>query len=130
MSEDKGKDELFGGSGQDNTIQNSEETIYELTSIAANTLSQIAVLGAFKVGKSTMINKLISKSGEHSRKEIQIMGVDNSELENESEYSAEIDEIFTQLHEADDDIAETRQNTVQLGIETRSMLNDLRKQLG
>jgi hypothetical protein len=54
----------------------------------------------------------------------------NSELENESKYSAELDEVFTQLHEADDYIAETRQNTVQLGIETRSMLDDLRKQLG
>ena len=48
----------------------------------------------------------------------------------DSEYSAELDEIFTSLHKADDHIAETRQNTVRLGTETRSMLNDLRKQLG
>lgn len=48
----------------------------------------------------------------------------------DSEYSAELDEIFTSLHKADDRIAETRQNTVRLGIETRSMLDDLRKQLG
>ncbi len=55
--------------------------------------------------------------------------VQDSELDKESEYSAELDKIFTQLHKADDRIAETRQNTVRLGIETRSMLDDLRKQL-
>jgi hypothetical protein len=53
----------------------------------------------------------------------------NSELENESKYSAELNEILTQLHEADDYISETRQNTSRLGVETRSMLDDLRKQL-
>ena len=47
-----------------------------------------------------------------------------------SEYSAELEKIFTQLQEEDRLIAKTRQNTVQLGIETRSMLDDLRKQLG
>jgi hypothetical protein len=56
--------------------------------------------------------------------------IKNSELENESKYSAELDEIFTQLHEADDCISDTRQNTSRLRVETRLMLNDLRKQLG
>jgi len=65
-----------------------------------------------------------------SEKDNQIIEVEDSELENESKYSAELDEIFTQLHEADYCIAETRQNTVRLGIETRSILDDLRKQLG
>jgi hypothetical protein len=45
------------------------------------------------------------------------------------EENAQLDEIFTQLHEADDYIAKTRQNTTRLRVETRSMLNDLRKQL-
>ena len=54
----------------------------------------------------------------------------NSETEENSEHSAELEKIFTKLHAADDRIAETRQNTVRLGIETRSMLDDLRKQLG
>lgn len=54
----------------------------------------------------------------------------NSETEENSEYSAQLEKIFTQLQEEDHLIAETRQNTVRLGIETRSMLDDLRKQLG
>ncbi|MEM6612063.1 MAG: hypothetical protein AAF652_07385 [Cyanobacteria bacterium P01_C01_bin.72] len=54
----------------------------------------------------------------------------NSKTEENSEYSAELEKIFTQLQEKDNLIAETRQNTVRLGIETRSMLDDLRKQLG
>lgn len=53
-----------------------------------------------------------------------------SEMQNESIHLAEIDEIMAQLHDADRNIAETRKNTVRLGIETRSMLDDLRKQLG
>lgn len=57
-------------------------------------------------------------------------GSESQKTEKNAEYSAEIDQIFTQLHEADKRIAETRQNTVRLGIETRSMLDDLRKQLG
>jgi hypothetical protein len=61
---------------------------------------------------------------------ISISDLDTEEVENESKYSAELDEIFTQLHEADDYISETRQNTTRLRVETRSMLNDLRKQLG
>lgn len=85
---------------------------------------------SIEVVKGKIINELSSGSGEHSEKEIQIIGVENSETENNSKYSAELDEIFTQLHEADYCIAETRQNTVRLGIETRSILDDLRKQLG
>jgi hypothetical protein len=54
----------------------------------------------------------------------------DSELKKETEYSSELDEIFIQLHEADERIAETRQNTTRLRVETRSMLDDLRKQLG
>ena len=53
-----------------------------------------------------------------------------STAQDESKFSTKIDEIFVQLHDVDRDIAETRKNTVRLGIETRSMLNDLRKQLG
>lgn len=144
MSKDKSK--LSGGNGQDIFIQSSEGIIYELTPIegasvvfsegaeAAEALGaaicRVAMLGAFRAGKSTLVNALLSESGEHSEKEIQIIGVENSELENESEYSVELDEILTQLHEADSHITETRQNTVRLGVETRSMLDDLRKQLG
>ncbi len=54
----------------------------------------------------------------------------NSETEENSEYSAELEKIFTQLQEKDELINKTRQNTARLGIETRSMLDDLRKQLG
>ena len=56
--------------------------------------------------------------------------VANSKTQEYLKYSTELEEIFTQLHDADRHIAETRQNTVRLGIETRSMLDDLRKQLG
>ena len=48
----------------------------------------------------------------------------------DTQYIAKLDEIITQLHDADRHITQTRQNTVRLGTETRSMLNDLRKQLG
>lgn len=144
MSKDQSK--LSGDSDKDNLIQSSKGIVYELKPIegasvvfsegaeAAEALGAaicgVAMLGVARAGKSTLVNALLSKSGEHSEKEIQIIGVENSELENESEYSVELDEILTQLHEADSHIAETRQNTVRLGVETRSMLDDLRKQLG
>ncbi len=52
------------------------------------------------------------------------------EEEEEEEIEEEEEEIFNLLHKADEYIAETRQNTMRLGIETRLMLNDLRRQLG
>ena len=63
-------------------------------------------------------------------KELAINTQDILTAQNESKYSTELDEIFTQLHDADRHIAETRKNTMRLGIETKSMLDDLRKQLG
>ncbi|NJL51919.1 MAG: hypothetical protein HC930_06280 [Hydrococcus sp. SU_1_0] len=127
MSKDKSK--LSGDSDQDNLIQSSEGIVYGLAPIGG-VVHHAALLGAIAVVKGKIISGLSSASGEHSEKEIQIIGVENSETENNSKYSAELDEIFTQLHEADYCIAETRQNTVRLGIETRSILDDLRKQLG
>ena len=62
--------------------------------------------------------------------EIEVDGQYTSEAHDEQKYVSELDEIFTQLQDADRDIARTRRNTVSLGIETRSMLKDLRKQLG
>jgi hypothetical protein len=109
------EDKLSGEKDQDNLIQSSEGIVYGLTPIShlggagKITLAVTRTLGGGVVFSET---------------------VKNSELENESKYSAELDEIFTQLHEADDYIAETRQNTTRLRVETRSMLNDLRKQLG
>ena len=61
---------------------------------------------------------------------IDILGLESQEIEENSEYYAELSTIFTQLHEADSYIAKTRQNTVKLGLETRAILADLRKQLG
>jgi hypothetical protein len=102
---------LSGEKDQDNLIQSSEGIVYGLTPISH--------LGAVVAG--AVVGVGAAAFSETAK---------NSELENESKYSAELDEIFTQLHEADDYIAETRQNTTRLRVETRSMLDDLRKQLG
>jgi hypothetical protein len=112
---------LSGEKDQDNLIQSSEGIVYGLTPIShlvgtGTVAGVVATVAAAKAGIFTSV--AFSETAK------------NSELENESKYSAELDEIFTQLHEADDYIAETRQNTTRLRVETRSMLDDLRKQLG
>jgi predicted nucleic acid-binding Zn-ribbon protein len=48
----------------------------------------------------------------------------------ESEYIAELDEIFARLHASDERIAKNRKDIERLGEETRAMLTDLRKQFG
>jgi hypothetical protein len=111
---------LSGEKNQDNLIQSSEGIVYGLTPIS-HLVGTGTVAGAVGVAAARAAGIFTSVAFSET--------VKNSELENESKYSAELDEVFTQLHEADDYIAETRQNTVQLGIETRSMLDDLRKQL-
>ena len=139
MSKDKSKS--LDDRDRNNSIQNSGEAVYGLIPIAGTVFgaASVASHAAASVGgyvaiprliQSKAIDELILESREHSEKEIQIIGVENSELENESECSVELDEILTQLHEADSHIAETRQNTLRLGIETRSMLDGLRQQLG
>ncbi|MEM6613792.1 MAG: hypothetical protein AAF652_16345 [Cyanobacteria bacterium P01_C01_bin.72] len=52
------------------------------------------------------------------------------EAQNESQYSTALDKIFAQLHQADEQTERTSQNTLRLAMETKSMLNDLGKQLG
>jgi hypothetical protein len=131
MSEDKGK--LSDKNSQDNLMPSFGGIVYGLTPIwggvgavaAAHGIGVARISGVVPVDSiSTVV------SAAYFEESTQIPEIKNFELQEESKYSAELDEILTQLHEADDRIAETRQNTVQLGIETRSMLDDLRKQLG
>ena len=80
-----------------------------------------------EVAKDEIVNNF-SRAIENT--ELEVVTQYTSKRQNESENSIELNKIFTQLHDADQYIAETRQNTVRLGTETRSMLDDLRKQLG
>ena len=134
-----GDDELIGGSGTDSFRISPDK----------DDKTKLVVIGEFRAGKTAFIHDCLvdleaAKNLYDEKETVQLqLGevykrvelpkyVLESNLEKleESEYSAELDETFTQLHEADDRIAETRQNTMRLGIETRSMLDDLRKQLG
>jgi|GEM_PF-5562449 len=114
MSENK--DKLSNNSDQNNLIQSLKEIVYGLTPILAKTVDEGGSLH-------------ITVPGNHAKAINQTSQLEIPEIE-ESKYSTELDEIFTQLHDADRHIAETRKNTMRLGIETKSMLDDLRKQLG
>lgn len=52
------------------------------------------------------------------------------EEEEKSEFDSQLDDIFTELHAADDRITKDCEDIVLLGKETRTILSDLRKQLG
>lgn len=111
---------------------------------SVNTSDQLklAIIGEMLSGKSVLLTTLRNSCIHDSEiaadffertienKELAVNAQDTLTTPNESKYSTELDEIFTQLHDTDRYIAKTRKNTVRLGIETRSMLNDLRQQLG
>ncbi|MEO1005184.1 MAG: hypothetical protein AAFW67_04875 [Cyanobacteria bacterium J06638_38] len=122
MSE--GKKETYGESAASSSTESKRTLI---------------MIGETKAGKSEWINhcftdlktaKALFDKEFEQEVEFKLNLISNSEINNESEYTVELDEILTQLHQADDRIVAIRQNTARLGVETRSMLSDLRKQLG
>lgn len=126
LSGERGQDELSGSSDQCISITISNPNA--VTTATVVNPGGVVSAGSSPVG-GAMATASILQQPIYSGTDIDITDI-NIELEVDSEYSAELDEILSQLNDTDDRIVETRQNTVRLGIETRSMLDDLRKQLG